>query len=53
MFARTCVIQKVISSVPGAEDLFVRHQRKEVNLLAEVYLQDKHRVEQELRLVTW
>lgn len=41
-----------MSAVPGAENQVVRYQRMEVNALAEAYMQDKAKVEKELRSVT-
>ena len=41
-----------MSAVPGAENQVVRYQRMEVNTLAEAYMQDKAKVEKELRSVT-
>ena len=37
-----------MSAVPGAENQLVRHERMEVNTLAEAYMQDKAKVEKEL-----
>ena len=41
-------LQDALSSVPGAENLLIRQQRNEVDVMYKIYLEDKAQVERDL-----